>query len=262
MEDKKKKLRVNIDQRVKREAVEYPQVIENRQTFCKIVSFANAYSDVDVVASKIKEYLSRPNNKIFLEIGSTTWFKWLENNNLFPSKIHAINITEKELEKGKRLAVNANNKPIFHIMDAHKLSFDDEIFDVVFGEGILHHLDLPVALNEIKRVLKPDGISVFLEPLNINPFSKIFRYFTPLLRTSDEEAFGFKQLALLKDTFSVSYFFPSQLTVVPLGVLSKLFFKRPKNPLTYFGSKVDDFMLRFFPFIKFFYRKMLIVCSR
>jgi len=262
MNYKKKKVNASVDERVERERFGYGKVIKNRQSFCKVVGFANAYSDEDVVANKIKKYFSGSNNKVFLEIGSTTWFEWLENNNLCPLKIYAINITEEELEKGKRLAVDANNKPIFNIMDAHNLSFDDEMFDVVFGKGIMHHLDLHTSLKEIKRVLRTGGLAMFLEPLNINPFSKVFRYFTPSLRTYDEEAFGFKQLALFKNTFSVACFFPSQLTVVPLGVLSKFLFKRPKNPLTYVGSKIDEMLFRFIPFLKFLYRKMLIVCYK
>lgn len=262
MNEKDIKLKNNIDQRVKREAEEYRKVLENRQTFGKVVKFANAYSDTDIVAKKTKEFLLNANNKNVLEIGSTIWFEWFEKNNIIPFKIHAINITEEELEKGKKLAINSNNKPVFHIMDAHDLLFDDDAFDVVFGKGILHHLDLPIALNEIKRVLKPNGIIIFLEPMNINPFSKVFRHFTPSLRTFDEEAFGFRQLKIFENVFSEIKYYPSQLIIFPFGVISKFFFKKAKNPLTYIGKKIDDTLFLFFPFAKFFYRKMLIICYK
>lgn len=71
-------------------------------------------------------------------------------------------------------------------MDAHALTFEDGAFDLVVGEGILHHLDLVVSTDEINRVLKPNGRAVFKEPLLANPFLKIFRSMTPDARTVDE----------------------------------------------------------------------------
>ena len=74
----------------------------------------------------------------------------------------------------------------FMEMDAHKLTFADGTFDLVVGEGILHHLDLKVSTDEINRVLKPQGRAVFKEPLEANPFLKVFRAMTPDARTEDE----------------------------------------------------------------------------
>ena len=80
----------------------------------------------------------------------------------------------------------------FRVMDAHKLEFEENKFDLVIGNGILHHLDKLEAINSIYRVLKPGGRLVFKEPLADNPFLKIFRYFTPKARTVDEEPFSKK----------------------------------------------------------------------
>lgn len=71
-------------------------------------------------------------------------------------------------------------------MDAHHLAFADNTFDLVVGEGILHHLDLKASTDEINRVLKPSGRAVFKEPLLANPFLKVFRAMTPAARTEDE----------------------------------------------------------------------------
>jgi ubiquinone/menaquinone biosynthesis C-methylase UbiE len=70
--------------------------------------------------------------------------------------------------------------------DAHCLPYDDATFDLVVGDGILHHLDLDVALGEIHRVLKPGGRALFREPLLDNPLLKLFRRLTPKARTEDE----------------------------------------------------------------------------
>jgi SAM-dependent methyltransferase len=46
--------------------------------------------------------------------------------------------------------------------DAERLPFEDESFDLVFGHAVLHHLpDLPTALTEFRRVLRPGGTLAF-----------------------------------------------------------------------------------------------------
>ena len=74
----------------------------------------------------------------------------------------------------------------FHVMDAHALAFRDRDFDLVIGRGILHHLDIEVALAQVGRVLAPGGLAVFQEPLAGNPLLRLFRRLTPQARTLDE----------------------------------------------------------------------------
>jgi ubiquinone/menaquinone biosynthesis C-methylase UbiE len=47
------------------------------------------------------------------------------------------------------------------LRDAHKLDFPENTFDVIYGAGILHHLDYARALLEILRVLRPGGAMIF-----------------------------------------------------------------------------------------------------
>lgn len=52
-----------------------------------------------------------------------------------------------------------------NIGDMHNLNFKNEEFDLVFAHEVLEHsIDLPKALSEIKRVLKPNGYLVFSVP--------------------------------------------------------------------------------------------------
>jgi ubiquinone/menaquinone biosynthesis C-methylase UbiE len=47
------------------------------------------------------------------------------------------------------------------VADAESLPFDDQTFDLVVGHAVLHHLpDVPAALAECRRVLKPGGLLV------------------------------------------------------------------------------------------------------
>ena len=57
----------------------------------------------------------------------------------------------------------------FMIGDAHLLPFDSGAFDAVYGCSVLHHLDVEVALREVRRVLRPGGHLVFSEPNLLNP---------------------------------------------------------------------------------------------
>jgi ubiquinone/menaquinone biosynthesis C-methylase UbiE len=84
------------------------------------------------------------------------------------------------------------------VMDAHALEYEDCTFDLVIGEGILHHLNISVALSEIHRVLKIGGRAIFLEPLADNPLLRIFRLLTPHARTADEKPLSKKDLMDIK----------------------------------------------------------------
>ena len=48
---------------------------------------------------------------------------------------------------------------------AEKLRFDSNSFDVVFGVGLLHHVNIAGAAAEIFRVLKDGGQAVFMDPI-------------------------------------------------------------------------------------------------
>lgn len=92
------------------------------------------------------------------------------------------------------------NRFCFVAGDAHALPYEDSVFDAVVGEGILHHLDLDVALGEVHRVLKPGGRALFVEPLLDNPFLKLFRSLTPKARTEDERPLSAVDLRQIEDS--------------------------------------------------------------
>lgn len=245
-----------IEERGNREREEYNEGLK-RETYDGLLSHTSFFYHKlwrKNIIGVMKEYAE---NKVGLELGDTAWYSWLENNGIYPTKLTCINISERELEKGIELSRNSIIKPEFRLMDAHHLEFEDNSFDFVFGSGILHHLDLDTALNEISRVLKPNGIMLFTEPLNINPVSKIVRILTPEARTEDERPFGFGELKLLEERFitSISY---GQLVSVPLGILSRFLFKTPDNMLMKKAFLIDTNLDKFFPPLKFLYRTILV----
>ncbi|NUP91089.1 MAG: class I SAM-dependent methyltransferase [Candidatus Sumerlaeia bacterium] len=67
----------------------------------------------------------------------------------------------------------------FQVMGGERLEYADESFDIIFGQSILHHIVLDLATPEMRRVLRPGGIGVFLEPQGTNPLITFVRAFVP-----------------------------------------------------------------------------------
>lgn len=201
--------------------------------------------------------LRRKDGGKFLEIGCRTWPDFLGHQGVRPSELYCINISEAELDTGRARLHETSLRPIFKVMDAHNLEFEDGYFDAVFGTGILHHLDLDRSLNEIRRVLKPDGLMVFGEPLDNNPVGRLVRRLSPHLRTPDEQALRHQELARIQESFDCTFHFEEMLSV-PFGVLSRFLFKEPDNRLTRAAFKADEALLARFPRLGFYFRSVLI----
>jgi len=92
---------------------------------------------------------------------------------------------------------------LYHVVDAEHLEFPAASFDLVFGSGILHHLDIEQSLSEIARVLRPDGRAVFFEPMGHNPAINLYRWLTPAMRTPDEHPLLVGDFALARRFFGV-----------------------------------------------------------
>ena len=211
--------------------------------------------------SLIKEMMQCAQGKKVLEIGSTAWRGWLDNNSILPSSLTCINISEAELQAGVDSAASSDNSPDFILMDAHDLQFEDGTFDFVYGDAILHHLNMVSALDEIFRVLKPNGKILFVEPLDVNPAGKLVRSLTKKARTSDEQPLRLCDITEIKKRFETQFFY-EELLSVPCGVLSGMLFKNQSNSLMRFAFRVDQFLDRNFSWLRNWFRHALISGTR
>ncbi|MCH7520340.1 MAG: class I SAM-dependent methyltransferase [Candidatus Marinimicrobia bacterium] len=137
------------------------------------------------------------------------------------AQMTGIDLSEVAIEQARNKAERADvtDRSTFHVMDAEDLTFPEESFDMVCGAGILHHLDVERVLGEIYRVLKREGVAIFLEPLGHNPFINLYRKFTPSLRTVDEHPLRQKDLKFIETRFASSefyYFHLFSLLAIPL----------------------------------------------
>jgi SAM-dependent methyltransferase len=86
--------------------------------------------------------------------------------------------------------------------DAHRTPFANRSFDSIWGHAILHHLDVPIAAVELRRILKPGGIVVLCEPWGGNPLLRLARRWAPRTdQTNDEEPLNHWHLELLRSVF-------------------------------------------------------------
>ncbi len=72
------------------------------------------------------------------------------------------------VEAGRRTLANGVDVDLVQA-DGERLPFANGRFDRVWGNAVLHHLDLSRTASEIYRVLRPGGIAVFCEPWGENP---------------------------------------------------------------------------------------------
>ena len=134
-------------------------------------------------------------------------------------------------------------------MDAHSLKFPDAHFDVVFGRGILHHLEFEQAAREIHRVLKPGGVAVFIEPRAENPLISAYRALTPDKRTIDEHPLTENDIDILRRHFSrvsiANYFLFSLAAISARSFLGTTYGGMLKMTMA-----LDEFLFRRLPFLQ------------
>lgn len=96
----------------------------------------------------------------------TADFAILSAKKLQTKKIVGIDISEKMLEIGKEKVtrLNLDSQVSLQLADSEALPFDDDSFDAItVGFGVRNFEDLQKGLQEMRRVLKPNGIAAILE---------------------------------------------------------------------------------------------------
>jgi len=143
-------------------------------------------------------------NKKVLEIGcgpSINMPHWVDR----AQECHGIDISTVAIDQAwERLGRHYDNVHLKE-MNAETMDYEDSFFDVVCGKGIIHHLNPPKAFQEIARVLKPEGLAVFIEPLGHNPIINTYRRFTPEMRSKDETPL------LMSDIYMASKYFENAM---------------------------------------------------
>jgi SAM-dependent methyltransferase len=88
--------------------------------------------------------------------------------------------------------------------DGVRMPFANSSFDRIWGNAVLHHLDVRKAGRELFRVLKPGGFAVFCEPWGENPLLNWARRrlsYPGKARTPDEQPLRRQQVRVLQAIF-------------------------------------------------------------
>lgn len=87
---------------------------------------------------------------------------------LMGAEVQASDLSADVLEIARHRAERMGAASIhFDAMPAEALTYGDHVFDAVFYNDVLHHVDIPRALTEMRRVLKP-GATVAINELYTN----------------------------------------------------------------------------------------------
>ncbi|OHB97746.1 MAG: hypothetical protein A2W74_10070 [Planctomycetes bacterium RIFCSPLOWO2_12_38_17] len=180
------------------------------------------------------------------------------------AKVTAVDISAEMLKITEKLSNQYGVNVITIRSVVEKLEFPNSSFDYVFGNGVLHHVQLNQSIKEIKRVLKPNGKAIFVEPLNHNPLIHVYRILAKNVRTPTEHPFEFKDFKLVKKHFGrvthrEFWLFSLLIFVIFLckgahpsreRYWKKIIVEGEKYKKSYtFLKKIDDFILKLFPFL-------------
>ena len=177
------------------------------------------------------------------------------------AEVDAFDIAEKMIEINMVVKKSLDMDVNFFVADAHDTKLPSDNYDIVFGEAVLHHLNLPVAAKEISRILKPGGLGFFRDVQQGNAGLKLFRAFTPSARTPDETPLTEKSISIFRNEFSdlevLRFCLVEQPYIFLLRMLniisSKLGLKKTFNRnriVIVFSEKADQVLFRLFPFLR------------
>ncbi len=82
----------------------------------------------------------------------------------YGANVTSVDITlERVVSTADRLALVKEGSAIVVQADAERLPFEDDSFDIVYSNGVLHHSeDTNKCIDEVYRVLKPEGRAVLM----------------------------------------------------------------------------------------------------
>jgi ubiquinone/menaquinone biosynthesis C-methylase UbiE len=77
----------------------------------------------------------------------------------FAKRFEGIDISDVAIARANNAIHDLGCRNVsFRVMNGEAMDYEDNTFDVIFGRGIIHHLNLLACYSEVSRVLKPGGV--------------------------------------------------------------------------------------------------------
>ena len=89
------------------------------------------------------------------------------------ARLTAVDVSPRMVELARSRA--EGHEGTFLVAPAEETSLPAESFDLAVGKGVLHHVDVPAAAAELRRVLRPGARAVFFENQDRNPLLRLAR---------------------------------------------------------------------------------------
>lgn len=117
---------------------------------------------------KAFESIPRIDNPHILDLGCGTGTITLELARLSNGEITSIDIDQNALDKlnHKIIEKGLSEKIKVYNRSAYYTQFEDETFDIIWEEGVIHLLDFKKAITECNRILKVNGYMISTEANN------------------------------------------------------------------------------------------------
>jgi SAM-dependent methyltransferase len=164
------------------------------------------------------QVLDIANGKEVLELGCFTGERTVEVSQVAHRTV-AIDISKQAVTSTRsKLSDCSSRKADVLVASAEALPFREEAFDLIFGFGIIHHVEVRTLAQELRRLLRPGGYAMFREPLGHNPLINLYRWATPGVRTADERPLTTDDLLILKEHLvlrDVTYFGLTVIAAAP-----------------------------------------------
>jgi 2-polyprenyl-3-methyl-5-hydroxy-6-metoxy-1,4-benzoquinol methylase len=119
------------------------------------------------------------------------------------ARVTGIDISSRSIELATERArlAGVQDRVTFHCSPLELADFPEDTFDVIWGDGILHHLipELEGVLAQLERWAKPGAQVIFSEPLSLSPALRRLRSHIPIHEgaTPDERPLESAELNLI-----------------------------------------------------------------
>ena len=144
------------------------------------------------------------------------------------ARVVGIDVSAGMLAAAQRLATRHGVEIETRQVTSDLIPAGDQEFDLIYGNGVLHHVSLPVAIPELARVMKPGGKGCFIEPLPYNPVINVYRRIAREVRTPDEKPLTFGDIERFRGSFGeVSH---QEFWLTTLSVFLKFYLIDRANP--------------------------------